>query len=81
VVARYTSGAMLDSEFREAIWSGLGRAIIYACDHDVSAFRDVILDACLRCYSADEQSEGTRAPYMLALVDHTPDREFTAMKL
>ena len=66
---------MIESEFREAVRSGLGRAILYARENDVSVFRDIILDACLHCYSADAQSEGTRAPYMLELVNLTPDRE------
>lgn len=67
---------MNKSEFQELVQSGLGRAIIYARENDVQAFRDVILDACLHCYSADAQSEGTRASYMLDLVNLLPDRQF-----
>lgn len=67
---------MNKSEFQELVQSGLGRAIIYARDNDVQAFRDVILDACLHCYSVDAQSEGTRASYMLDLVNLLPDRQF-----
>jgi hypothetical protein len=62
--------------FRESIKAGLGRGILYARDHDVRAFRDVILDSCLHCYSADPQTEGTRAGYMLELVNLLPDRQF-----
>ena len=39
-------------------------------------FRDLILDACLHCYAYDAQIEGTRADYMLELIDGTPDRDF-----
>jgi hypothetical protein len=67
---------MTESQFREAVWSGLGRAILYARENDIGEFRDVILDACLHCYSVDPQSEGTRALYMLELVNLTADREF-----
>lgn len=67
---------MNKSEFQELVQSGLGRGIIYARDNDVQAFRDIILDACLHCYSADAQSEGTRASYMLDLVNLLPDRQF-----
>jgi hypothetical protein len=69
-------GGMNKCQFREAVWSGLGRAILYARNNDVGEFKDVILDACLHCYSVDPQTEGTRAPYMLELVNLTPDREF-----
>ncbi len=64
------------NEFQELVQSGLGKAIIYARNNDVQPFRDVILDACLHCYSADPQSEGTRAGYMLELVNLMPDRQF-----
>lgn len=62
--------------FRRLLRLGLGRAILHARDHDVSVFRDLILDACLHCYSYDVQIEGTRADYMRELVDLTPDKEF-----
>jgi hypothetical protein len=55
---------MNEGDFLEAVRNGLGRAILYARENDVRAFRNVILDACLHCYSADVQCEGTRAPYM-----------------
>ncbi len=50
--------------------------MLYARNHDVSDFRDVILDACLHCYSYDVQVEGTRADYMYELVGLLPDRAF-----
>lgn len=68
---------MDEAEFQRLVKSGLGRAIIYASENDIRPFRDVILDACLHCYSVDAQIEGTRASYMLQLVDLTPDRQFS----
>ena len=67
---------MTEREFREAMYNGLGRAILYARDNDVRRFRDVILDACLHCYAVDPQCEGTRASYMFELVNLTPEKEF-----
>ena len=63
-------------QFRESLHLGLGRAILYACHHDVTEFRDIILDACLHCYSYDVQFEGTRADYMYELVGLLPDKAF-----
>ncbi len=67
---------MNKTDFQEAMHSGLGRAIIYARDNDAQPFRDVILDACLHCYSPDPLSEGTRAEFMYDLVSFLPDRQF-----
>lgn len=65
-----------EAEFREAMRLGLGRAILYVKMHDVSAWREAVLDACQHCYSYDVQIEGTRAMYMSDLVASLPDREF-----
>jgi hypothetical protein len=67
---------MDENEFRRLLHLGLGRAILYAKEHDVQTFRDVILDACLHCYAYDAQIEGTRADYMLELVSLIPNKEF-----
>jgi len=64
------------TQFREAVQLGLGRAILYARSHDMRDFRDVILDACLTCYSYDINSEGTGASYMYDLVGCLPDKNF-----
>jgi hypothetical protein len=61
-------------QFIHALELGLGRAILYARDHDVSEFKDVILDACLHCWAYDPQLDGTRAGYMLDLLDFVPDK-------
>jgi hypothetical protein len=67
---------MDENESRRLLHLGSERAIIYAKEHDVRNFRDVILDACLHCYAYDPQCEGTRADYMLELVNLMPDKEF-----
>lgn len=72
---RYDAG-MDGDQFRHLLELGLGRAILYARDHDVRGFRKLILDACLHCYAYDPQIEGTRADYMLELVGLTPEKEF-----
>jgi hypothetical protein len=64
------------TEFQELLWKGMGRAIVYARDHDVRPFLDLILDACLYCRAIDPQCEGTRGDYMLDLVNVLPDRKF-----
>src|SRR5437868_3451987 len=63
-------------EFRRLLRLGLGRAILYARDHDITQFRDLILDACLHCYAIDPVCEGTRAAYMLDLIDTFTDKTF-----
>ncbi|HEX4594880.1 MAG TPA: hypothetical protein VH157_11425, partial [Bryobacteraceae bacterium] len=67
---------MDETQLREILRLGLGRAILYAQSHDIRAFRDVILDACLHCYAYDIQVEGTRASYMYDLVGCLPDKDF-----
>ena len=62
--------------FSRALHQGLGRAVLYARNHDVSDFRDVILDGCLHCHVFDPQSEGIRAAYMLDLLEGLADKQF-----
>ncbi len=62
-------------EFGRVMRLGLGRAIVHAQQHDVTRYRELILDACLRCYAYDLPSEGTRAAYMLDLLEFTPYKE------
>jgi hypothetical protein len=67
---------MDEDQFRHLLQIGHGRAILYARNHDVQDFRKLILDACLHCHAYDPQMEGTRASYMLDLLDLMPDKEF-----
>ncbi len=66
---------MDEDQFRHLLQLGHGRAILYARDHSVEGFRNVILDACLHCRAYDAQMEGTRASYMLDLLDLMPGKE------
>lgn len=66
---------MTEAEFRDAVWFGLGRAMVYARIGGAQSFKDVILDACLQCHAIDPQTEGTRPLYMYELVSHLPDQE------
>jgi hypothetical protein len=63
-------------QFSRAIHLGLGRAVLHARNHDVGEFRDVILDACVHCHVFDPQCEGTRAAYMLDLLEVIADKQF-----
>ena len=65
---------MDEDQFRHLLQLGHGRAILYARDHSVEGFRNVILDACLHCRAYDAQMEGTRASYMLDLLDLMPGK-------
>ncbi len=67
---------MDNSQFRKLLEQGSGGAILYAKENDVSRFQDLILDACLHCYSIDPQMEGTRSSYMLELLSHVPDKTY-----
>ena len=66
---------MDEDQFRRLLCLGHGRAILYATSHDIQSFRQVILDACLHCRAYDPQIEGTRASYMLDLLDLMPDKQ------
>ena len=72
---------MTKAEFRDSLHMGLGRAILCVRNNDVSAFRDVILDACLHCYAVDVQSEDTRSRYTMELLRQLPDRDFYNAKI
>jgi hypothetical protein len=69
-------GHIVDRDrFARALHQGLGRPILYARSHDVSAFRDAIMHACVHSCALDPQSEGTRAAYMLEVLHTLPDRQ------
>ncbi len=52
---------------------GLGRPYLYFQRHDPSPFIDVLLQACLYNPTYDSQCEGSRAAYLHALIQLTPD--------
>lgn len=50
---------------------GLGRPILHLRDHDSRPYRETILDACLHDTVYDRQCEGSRAPYLFAVIAAT----------
>jgi len=63
-------------DFAKMLELGLGRAVLYAREHDMTPFRDMILNACLHCQSYDAQLDGTRGAYMFEIINSTPDVVF-----
>lgn len=66
----------ISMDFEQDLRKGLGRAILYSKNHDMSGHRQAILEACLRCLSIDPQFEGTRASYTFELISGLPDRDY-----
>jgi len=64
------------SEFKRILEVGLGRAICYLQTHDVTPYRDVILDACLHDTRYDGQVESRRATYLFDVIAQTGFQEF-----
>lgn len=71
---------MDEDQFRHLLQLGHGRAILCARDHSVEGLRKAILDACLHCRAYDAQIEGTRASYMLDLLDLIPGKDSAGLK-
>src|SRR5579864_9380557 len=56
--------------------AGLGRAVLHLQQHDPIPLRPIILNACLHNITLDPQGEGTRAQYLLDVLDATNEIEF-----
>jgi hypothetical protein len=69
------------SEFQRLLEIGLGRAVIYARDHDVTPYRDAILNACLHNLAYDRQCEGNRAEFMYDIIQFSSEKEFYRKKI
>ncbi|MBI2690026.1 MAG: hypothetical protein HYX27_27285 [Acidobacteria bacterium] len=67
---------MTAAEFQRLLNTGRGKAVQYALAHDVSDFRDIILDMCLHNRAHDLTFDGTRAAYFYNFLNLLPDREF-----
>lgn len=61
------------TDFARMLKLGLGRAVLYASEHDMTPYRDLILDGCLHNRAFNTQMEGSRARYMFDLIKRTPD--------
>lgn len=64
------------NEFCNALKKGLGRAILYVSEYGAQEVQDDILYACLHNLGYDRQLEGSRAPFLLSLIDLTGHEEF-----
>lgn len=63
-------------ELRQMLHKGMGRAVLFLLSQDLSQYREMILDACLRNYSYDRQCEESRAEYMYQLARAAGDDSF-----
>jgi hypothetical protein len=64
------------AEFERILGIGLGRAVLYLQNHDSAPYRDVILDTCLHNKALDKQVEGSRAQYMIDVIQKTTEHQF-----
>jgi len=69
---------MDSTEFARLVSLGLGRAVLHLRENDPLPFREVILDACLHSKAHDAQVSGSRADYMLDLINESGDPHFFA---
>jgi hypothetical protein len=65
-------------EYQRATTLGLGRAVLNLDQHDSNPYREIILDACLHNRAHDAQVEGSRAKYMLEIIQRSGDLRFFA---
>ena len=56
-------------EFRLALRTGQGRALMHVTRHGASDVGDLIVDACLHDKTFDPQCEGNRTPWMIEIMD------------
>jgi hypothetical protein len=63
-------------EFKRALEQGLGRAILCLKKHDPMPYKQIILETCLKDTRYDQQSEGSRVPYLIEAIDLCHDEDF-----
>lgn len=63
-------------EFRRALEQGLGRAILCLKKHDPIPYKQIVLETCLKDTRYDQQSEGSRVPYLMEAIDLCHDEDF-----
>jgi hypothetical protein len=66
------------AEFARLLRIGHGRAVLHVKTHDATEYRDVIVQACTRISQVayDPQSEGSRATYLLEIIEHTGEMAY-----
>ena len=63
-------------EFADALQKGLGRAAVHVRSHGDAGVCAELLHACLHNVAYDEQIEGSRAAWLLGMIDGTEDPAF-----
>jgi hypothetical protein len=64
------------TEFERLLEIGLGRTILFLKANRAAPYRDVIMHACLHNLALDKQIEGSRAGYMLDVIEQTGEKAF-----
>ncbi len=67
---------LTDSEFRDALCKGLGRAVWHVRDSQPEFIRDDLLKACLHFLGHDLQLEGGRSTWHYHMISLTGEKEF-----
>jgi hypothetical protein len=73
---RAAKEALTTDEFKRALEQGLGRAILCLKKHDPTLYKQTILETCLKDTRYDQQSEGSRVPYLMEAIDLCHDEDF-----
>lgn len=65
-----------NEELERMLHAGMGRAILFLMNQDLSQYRDLILDSCLHNYAYDPQCEDTRAEYLYPLIRMSGEEDY-----
>jgi hypothetical protein len=66
----------IEEELQWMFHVGMGRAILFLMNQDLSHYRELILDSCLHNYAYDHQVEGTRAEYLYPLIRKSGEEDY-----
>ncbi|QDG53091.1 HEAT repeat domain-containing protein [Persicimonas caeni] len=66
----------IPEQFCSALYKGLGRAVLHVRKYGDEQIRKHLLDACVHVRSYDPQIEGSRAEWLLEMVDATSHGDF-----
>jgi hypothetical protein len=64
------------TEFSDALQKGKGRVVLYLREYGAAESQDEILQACLHNLTYDAQSEGSRAEWLMSLIDISSNEDF-----
>jgi len=66
----------MNPDFSDWLQKGLGRTAVFLRENDSRPYRDVLLHACKHNLAYDPQCEGTRAAYLVDLINFSCDAQF-----